>query len=187
MLDESLSWNEQIRIIKNKISKNTGITYKAKSFLTPSSLRSLYFSFIYSHYTTAVFKKLVNKQKQSLEIASDNRDTLETMTKLKVFNVYKFSLFQTLNRLFKFKNNLAPFLFSGRVKEIPHVYPARNICNSFTETRFRLYQSKFASSSRVPRILYKILNSQQKSETNEIHYKKSVKNMLLFLENSVKL
>lgn len=110
----------------------------------------------------------MSKQKQWLKIISDNRDTLETITNLKDLNVYKFSLFQTLNLTFKFKNILVPFLSSGRVKKISHLYPASNSYNSFTEPNLDYIS---------PNLDY---NSQQKCEANEIHYIKSVKKYASF-------
>ena len=122
--------NERITIIENKLSKNIGIMCKAKLFLTHLSLRSSYLPFVhrYLHYNNIpwrVASKRETKQKQWLEIVNDDCGTLETRAKLKIVNVCKFNLFQTLNLIFKFRNNLAA-LFRWKMKEISHLYLTGN-------------------------------------------------------------
>ena len=53
-LDESLSWKDHIEYIGNKISKNIGILYKARDYLSKESLLSLYYAYIntYVNYAT---------------------------------------------------------------------------------------------------------------------------------------
>ena len=53
-LDESLSWKDHIEYIGNKISKNIGILYKARDYLSKESLLPLYYAYIntYVNYTT---------------------------------------------------------------------------------------------------------------------------------------
>ena len=53
LLDENLSWKEHINSIKTKISKNIGLLYKARYFVTKKSLNQLYFSYINSYLTYA--------------------------------------------------------------------------------------------------------------------------------------
>ena len=47
LLDENLSRKTLIKYIENKISKNSGILFKARSFLNKKSLLSLYYSNIH--------------------------------------------------------------------------------------------------------------------------------------------
>ena len=122
--------NERITIIENKLSKNIGIMCKAKLFLTHLSLRSSYLPFVhrYLHYNNIpwrVASKRETKQKQWLEIVNDDCGALETRAKLKIVNICKFNLFQTLNLIFKFRNNLAA-LFRWKMKEISHLYLTGN-------------------------------------------------------------
>ena len=49
IIDHRLNWSQHITHVKNKISKGIGIMYRARSYLTKSSLRKLYFSYIYPH------------------------------------------------------------------------------------------------------------------------------------------
>jgi hypothetical protein len=49
ILDNKLIWNDQIRHIRNKISKGIGILVKCKKYFNESTLKMLYYSFIYPH------------------------------------------------------------------------------------------------------------------------------------------
>ena len=48
MLDEHLFWNDYVRTIENKIAKNTGLY-----FLNEDSLKTVFFSYIYSYLNYA--------------------------------------------------------------------------------------------------------------------------------------
>ena len=48
IIDHRLNWSQHITV-KNKVSKGIGITYRAKSYHTKSSLRKLNFSYIYPY------------------------------------------------------------------------------------------------------------------------------------------
>ena len=54
LLDENLSWKPHIKYIENKIAKNIGLLFKAKSFLNKQSLLSLYYSYIQSYINYAI-------------------------------------------------------------------------------------------------------------------------------------
>ena len=49
IMDHRLNWSQHITHVKNKVSKAIGIMYIARSDLTKSSLRKLYFSYIYPY------------------------------------------------------------------------------------------------------------------------------------------
>ena len=48
LLDEHLSWKEQIRYNENKVVKSIGLLYRAKLFLGKHSLLTLYYSYIHT-------------------------------------------------------------------------------------------------------------------------------------------
>ena len=50
LVDEHLSWIDNINTLENKLSTNLGLLYKAKQFLN-KSMKSLYFSFFHSYVT----------------------------------------------------------------------------------------------------------------------------------------
>ena len=107
------------------------------------------------------------------------------MKTLKILNVYKLNLFQNLIFMFKMKQDTAPVVFRNRVREISHPYPTRHSFNHFEEPKIQLNQTKFAVSSRGPRVWNKILSNHEASMQNENFFKKSVKNTLLFLKNEM--
>ena len=47
IIDENITWNKYIELVENKISKNTGILYRASHYLDRKCLKSIYFSFIH--------------------------------------------------------------------------------------------------------------------------------------------
>ena len=53
MLDENISRKEHIKTVENELSKNLGLLCKAKQSLINESLKSIYFSYIYSYLNYA--------------------------------------------------------------------------------------------------------------------------------------
>ena len=53
LLDENLNWKEHIKHTENKIAKNLGILYKARTFLDRNALLSLYYSYIQTYINYA--------------------------------------------------------------------------------------------------------------------------------------
>ena len=196
VIHEHLTWNEHISVIENKISKNLGLLYKAKSMLDVCALKKLYFSFIHSYLnygniawastTSGKLKKIASKQKQALRIVNNEyADIRKIMLDMKVLNIYKLNIFQVLNFMFKIKANTAPRIFQTQFTEIYHHYPTRFSTNSFVEKQLVYSQTKFSVSSRGPRLWNKILDRQQKALECETSFKQSVKLSLLSLENEI--
>ena len=49
LIDENLSWKQQINDVSTKISKDFGILYKSRGIVKQPLLKQLYFSFIHCH------------------------------------------------------------------------------------------------------------------------------------------
>ena len=49
LLDQHLTWKEQIKFTENKIPKNMGILFKARTYLDKKALPCLYYSYIHSY------------------------------------------------------------------------------------------------------------------------------------------
>ena len=49
IIDHRLNWSQHIAHVKNNASKGIGIMYRARKYLTKSSLRKLYLSYIYPY------------------------------------------------------------------------------------------------------------------------------------------
>ena len=54
ILDDKLSWKHHIQSVKIKISKNIGILHKCRKKFSLSTMKSLYYSFIYSYLSYCV-------------------------------------------------------------------------------------------------------------------------------------
>ena len=49
IIAHKLNWTQHIAYVKNKISKGIGIMYRARNCLTKTSLKNLYYSYIYPY------------------------------------------------------------------------------------------------------------------------------------------
>ena len=136
LIDKHLSWKMHINVIKNIVSKNLGLLYRARRVLDCTALKKLYFSFIHSYLnygnvvwastSTTKLKKLTSKQKQAFRIVNNEfTDISQIMVKMKVLNIYKLNIYQILNVMFKLKINTAPCIFENQFTEIQHQYPTR--------------------------------------------------------------
>ena len=54
IIDHKLNWIEHISHVKSKISKDIGIMYKARQFLTKKALLVLYYAYIYLYMTCCI-------------------------------------------------------------------------------------------------------------------------------------
>ena len=78
LLDQHLTWKELIKLSENKIAKNIGVLYKARSYLHKKALLCIYYSYIHSYlnYANTVWrstnrtylKKLQSQQKHAIRI-----------------------------------------------------------------------------------------------------------------------
>ena len=164
-------------ILENKLSKNLGLLHKAKPFLNAKALTTLYFSFFHSYLTygniawgstnLTKLKKIASKQRQAVKaipipsIDQDSRSP-QTMSKLGILNIYKINIYQVLNFMFCVKNNTIPSTFQNKFQIVGHQYPTRFSENNFVEPRVGLKLTKFAISSRGPRLWNKVLNNNTK-------------------------
>ena len=53
LLDENPLWKDHIKYTGNKISKNIGILYKTRDYLSEQSLLSLYYAYIHTYVNYA--------------------------------------------------------------------------------------------------------------------------------------
>ena len=126
LIDENLSWKNQISAVHTKVSRNLGILYKSRHILPKHLLRQLYFSFIHSHLSygniawastnkTKLFA-LHRRQKQSIRaICFKDRTTPSKplFEELNIMNIYELNFFQILCFTFKCKNGSAPEIFQN--------------------------------------------------------------------------
>ena len=136
MLDENLSWKTHIKYIENKISKNINILIKIRSFLNKKSLFSRYYSFIHSYINYGIascgstcrtnLKKINSQQKDALHIIfnkSKFKNTSELFKSIKILNVYKLKIFNTVVFMHKIQGKSAPNIFLPKCRKPSHSYP----------------------------------------------------------------
>ena len=209
ILDENLSWREHIRILENKISKNLGLLYKARTLLNENCLKSLYFSYIHSYLNYAniawastnktCLKSLFSKQKQAIRIVCNeekntpyifatSRTDKITHSKplfksLNVLNVYQLNIFQTLIFMQKNLKGLTPLLFHDKFKRTTHKYPTTFSQNNFVVPKHTYKKTKFSISVRGPRLWNEMLNSSEKETDSHCAFKNKVKAKLFSFPN----
>ena len=143
-----------------------------------------YGNIVWARTSTTKLKKLASKQKQALRIVNHEfTDIREIVVRMKVLNIYKLNIYQTLNFMFKIKANTAPCIFENQFTEIQHQYSTRFSKNRFAERQLVYSQTKFSVSSRGPRLWKKLLDQQQKPLDRKNFFKKLIKLTLLSLEN----
>ena len=161
---------------------------------------SLYYSFIHSYLnygniawcsaSMEKLKKLLSKQKQALRTISiptsqSKSRSKQIMRELCVLNIYQLHIYNVLNLMFKVKNGFIPDAFQNKFNMISHDYFTKNSMCHFKEPRFSLKITKFAISSRGPRLWNKILDNNIKAVTSYSLFQTTIKNRLINLENVV--
>jgi len=53
-IDDKLTWSNHIAYLENELSRSVGLFYRKRQYLSDSALKSLYFSFVYSHLQFAI-------------------------------------------------------------------------------------------------------------------------------------
>ena len=53
-IDDKLTWSNHIAYLENKLSRSVGLFHRIRYYLSDSALKSLYFSFVYSHLQFAI-------------------------------------------------------------------------------------------------------------------------------------
>ena len=140
----SSSMKNHIEIMENKVSKNTGVFYRASHLLHFKSLRKIYFSFIHVYINnaniagTSTFKTklqgILKKQKHTARIIfHENRfDYSRPLLKeMKALNVYQINIFQTLKSIHKKKYGIKPRIFLQQFYEVNRQYPTTFPQNNF--------------------------------------------------------
>jgi hypothetical protein len=121
VINSKLNWNNHIKIICNKISKNTGIILRTRNNLTHETLLMLYRSLIqpYIEYCNIIWAagestslaNLFRKQKKAIRaitFAKRNAHTGQIFKQLLIPTLYEVNKYQTSCFVFKSVNNMLP-------------------------------------------------------------------------------
>ena len=197
VLNEHLSWENHISIVENKISKNIGLLYKAKPYLSKTNLTSLYYSFIhcYINYANIAWascpqsklRKIYIKQKQASRIICGvNRYTHSRplMQSLRILNVYQINILHYLIFMFKVNDNTVPDFFQEKFRKTNHKYPTAYSHNSFEVPKARS-SMHFRLTRRGPSLWNHLLTNEEKDMTHLSSLKMKMKKKLLDSENEL--
>ena len=81
--------------------------------------------------------------------------------------------------MFRVKNKTIPETFENKFEIVHHHYPTRHSENSFTEPKIHFMATKFAISSRGPRLWNSLTNKDTKTITSTPLFKRKLKNHLI--------
>ena len=162
-------------------------------------MKSLYYSFFHSYLnygniawcSTSVtkIKKLYSKQKQAikaLSVTSEDYSGLkieDMMEKTGILNIYKLNIYHVINLMFRVKNNTIPEAFVNKFEIVHHHYQTRHSENNFIEPKIYFKATKFAISSRGPRLWNSLTDKDIKTITSTPLFKRRLKNHLIKIKN----
>ena len=191
MVDENLTWNDHIHIPENKLSKNIGLLYLGKN-----TMPTLYFSFFHSYLnygniarastTKSKLRKIASQQRQVNAIPKiDNQEitnSRKSMEENDILNVYKLNLYQVLNFMFRVHNETIPKSFQTKFQYIEHKYETRQSKDNFIILKTNTRITRFAVSSRGPRIWNSFTNNPTKTIDFYPLFKSTIEENLLKLK-----
>ena len=124
ILDEHLSWENQCNKVANKMAQNSGILNRVKKSIPLSSMKILYNSLIFPHYSYCLeawgscqqkyLKRIKNIQKRSVRTISKSHWLAHTeprMKKLGILKVEDQHRFQCLGSTFRMLRGHSPDIF----------------------------------------------------------------------------
>jgi len=126
ILDNDLSWKLHLAHLSKKLSKSIGILSRARRFLNKSTLRQLYYSFLYPYLTycniiwgnasQSALWPIFRTQKRAIRIIDNIRrrdSTKLTFKNLKILRLPDIYTFSVLLFVYKYKNKLLPNIFDN--------------------------------------------------------------------------
>ena len=140
IIDSHLTWNEHILNVHKTISRNIGILYKLRHFLSEKSLLVLYNSLILSHilYSNIIWgncsitkiNSILLLQKRAMRIiinANYLSHTEPVFHRLRSLRIQDIHILQTSIFMYKYSQNQLPSLFHNifNLNSNIHAYPTR--------------------------------------------------------------
>ena len=160
IIDYRLNWSQHIAHVKNKVSKGIGIMYRARIYITKSSVRKLYFSYIYPYLIYYIeiwgispqshLRPLFLLQKNIVRIITFSTYYAHTYPLLKDLNILtidKLVVHRIGNAMYKIYNVFFPSVLNELL-----VYKKNNVIhdhNSRTKDMFRVSLSLSTVSVRI--------------------------------------
>ena len=126
IIDDTLSFQHHINYIKGKISRGIGILYKCRPCVMEDTMRTLYNSFIYPHFTYCIevwgnvcstyLDPLVKLQKRAVRTivgAKRLEHSLPIFKKLKLLSLSQIYIYFVQLFMFKYHHNILPPVFEN--------------------------------------------------------------------------
>src|ERR1700733_13444498 len=148
ILDQSLTWNEHIKTISQKVAKNIGIMSRVAHLLPKQTRLNLYYSLIHPYFTysnmvwastySSRLTRLNSLQRRAMRIIDGTRCSTPANVLFKLFRVLKVEQIrvqQTCEFMFKYFRNQLPMVFNNYFATTSDLNP---------------YQVRSASIARVP-------------------------------------
>ena len=85
--------------------------------------------------------------------------------------------------MFRVKNNTKPEAFENKFEIVHYHYPTKHSENNFTEPKIYFKATKFAISSRRPRLWNSLTDKDTKTITSTPLFKRIFKNHLIKVKN----
>ena len=137
-LDEKLNWSKHIKEISGKIAKGVGILTKARSYLDPTIMKTLYYSFLYPylHYNieawgntySTYIDPLFRLQKRAVRViagAKRNAASEPLFKQLKILKIEELHHLSIQTFMYKFFNDKLPHIFKDFFEQSIHSYATR--------------------------------------------------------------
>ena len=118
IIDETLSFQSHVSLIKGKISRGIGLLYKCRPCVTEETMRTLYNTFIYPHFTYCIevwgniysthLDELVKAQKRAVRAIVGARrfeHSAPILKKLNLFNLNEIYIYFVQLFMFKYHHN----------------------------------------------------------------------------------
>ena len=132
---------------------------------------------------------MYSKQKQAikaLSMTSQDYSGLkieDMMKKIVILDICILNIYHVINLRFRFKNNTKPEAFEDKFEIVHHHYPVRHSENNFIEPKVYFKATKFAISSRGPRLWNSLTDKETKTITSTQLFKSKLKNHLIKVKN----
>ena len=103
----------------------------------------------------------------------------DLMTKIGILDIFKLNINHVINVIFRIKNNTIPEAFESKFEVVHNYYPTRHSENNFIEPKIYFKATKFAISSRGPRLWDSLTDKDTKAITSTPLFKRRLKKHLI--------
>ena len=168
---------------QNHLDKNTVTTLHVSFFQSYLN----YGNITWTRTTKSKLKKIASQQRQAVNAIpkNDNQEITNSrkfMEENGILNAYKLNFYQVLNFMFRVHNETIPKSFQTKFQYMKHKYVTRQSKDNFITPKRNIRITRFAKSSRGPRIWNLLTNNTTKTIDFYPLFKITIKENLLKLK-----